>query len=296
MSTETDQLASDYTAVSVELAEQTTQIGDGFYQLNDDIDFEEFYPNGIIEFIKTDGVKQISDSAGITTDSLQPPIVISDEIIDRVNEIFDVDFLDLSSIDKTLLSSEINDIIDSIPIPTQDQITEFLDSYSKFVAAAAEENVIIPSKFREVQLASTDISLDSFIKRTNTRKTVIIGLNNLTYPFITARFKVAGVLQATLVDATGSTGDELINYTALLKESGVEEIKKGNEIIITNSAKNLSDLKQQKTILDYISEDTNTIRINNALLFDLDSTFEVKIHQFSKDQILSPGELIKIPK
>ncbi|MCK5608171.1 hypothetical protein KAR91_40190, partial [Candidatus Pacearchaeota archaeon] len=249
MSTETDQLASDYTAVSVELAEQTTQIGDGFYQLNDDIDFEEFYPNGIIEFIKTDGVKQISDSAGITTDSLQPPIVISDEIIDRVNEIFDVDFLDLSSIDKTLLSSEINDIIDSIPIPTQDQITEFLDSYSKFVAAAAEENVIIPSKFREVQLASTDISLDSFIKRTNTRKTVIIGLNNLTYPFITARFKVAGVLQATLVDATGSTGDELINYTALLKESGVEEIKKGNEIIITNSAKNLSDLKQQKTIL-----------------------------------------------
>ena len=296
MSTETDKLASDYTVASVELAEQTTQIGDGFYQLNDDIDFEVFYPNGIIEFIKTDGIKQIADVAGITTDSLLPPITISDDLIDRINQIYEIDFLELSSIDKTLLSTEINDIIDEFSIPTQDQITEYLDNYSKFVAAATEENIIIPAKFREVQLASTDISLDSFIKRTNTRKTVIIGLNNLAYPFITARFKVAGVLQATLIDATGSVTDEIINFTGLLKESGVDEIKKGNEVIITNNAKEKSELKEQKTILNYISEDTNTIRINDPLPFDLNANFTVKIHQFSKAQILSPGEFIRIPK
>ena len=296
MSTETDKLASDYTVASVELAEQTTQIGDGFYQLNDDIDFEVFYPNGIIEFIKTESVKKIADAAGITTDSLLPPITISDDLIDRINEIYEIDFLELSSIDKTLLSTEIDDIINEFSIPTQDQIVEYLDNYSKFAASATEENIIIPFKFREVQLASTDISLDSFIKRTNTRKTVIIGLNNLAYPFITERFKVAGVLQATLINATGSVTDEIINFTGLLKESGVDEIKKGNEVIITNNAKDKSELKEQKTILNYISEDTNTIRINDPLVFDLDSTFTVKIHQFSKAQILSPGEFIKVPK
>ena len=56
MSKEADQLASDYTRASLELATQTTQIGDGFYQLNNEIDFEELYPNGVIEFIKTESV------------------------------------------------------------------------------------------------------------------------------------------------------------------------------------------------------------------------------------------------
>ena len=296
MSKETDQLASDYTAASLELAEQTTQVEAGFYQLNDEIDFEEFYPNGVIEFIKGDGVKKISDAAGIIPDSLQPPIVITDALIDRINEIFDIDFLDLSSIDKTLLSTEISSIFDDIPIPTADSITAWVDNYSKFIAAALEEGVIIPSKFREIQLVTTDISLDSFLSRTDTRRLVIIGLNKLAYPFITPRFKVLGALQATLVGAVGSTDDELISFTSLTKETGVGEIKKGNEILITNNALNDSQLNQQKTILDYVSEDTNIIRISDPLLFDLDSTFSVKIHQFSKDQILSPGELIKIPK
>ncbi len=296
MSKETDQLASDYTAASVQLAGQTTQVEAGFFQLNDEIDFEEFYPNGIIEFIKGDAVKQISESASILPDSLQPPIVMTDVLIDRINEIFDIDFLDLSSIDKTLLSSEISSIFDDISIPTEDTITAWVDNYSKFVAAASEEGVIIPSKFREIQLVTTDISLDSFLSRTNTRRLVIIGLNNLTYPFITSRFKVDGVLQATLVDAVGSTGDNNITFSSLLVETGVGEIKKGNEVLITNNAKNDSQLKQQKTVVSYIDEDNGFIRINDPLLFDLDSTISVKIHQFGKGQILSPGELIKIPK
>jgi hypothetical protein len=296
MSKETDQLASDYTAASVELAQQTTQMGAGFYQLNNDIDFEEFYPNGVIEFIKTDDVKRIADIADIQTDSLAPLVLLTDEQIDRFNEIAEIDFLSLTSIEKTLLSNEMIDLFDSVSVPDADQFTTFINDYSKFVAAAAEENIIIPSKFRTIQVASTDISLDSFLSRTNTIKTVIIGLNNLAYPHITARFKLVGVLQGTLVDATGSTGDENINYTSIIKETGVDEIKKGNEVIITNNAKDMSLLKQQKTILDYISEDSNLIRINDPLLFDLDSTFTVKIHKFSKAKILSPGESIKIPK
>ncbi len=296
MSTETDKLASDYTAASLELAAQTTQVESGFYQLNDEIDFEEFYPNGIIEFIKGDGIKQIADAANIIPDSLEPPIVITDTAIDRINEIFDIDFLDLSSIDKTLLSNEMSDFFGDIPIPTEDSITAWVDSYSKLVAAALEEGVVIPSKFREIPLVSTDISLDSFLRRTNTRKLVIIGLNNLAYPHITPRFKVVGVLEATLVDAVGVTDDELISFTSLTKETSIDEIKKGSAILITNNAVNDSQLKQQKTTLDYISEDTNIIRISDPLLFDLDSTFSVQIHQFSKDQILSPGENIKIPK
>lgn len=296
MSKETDQLASDYTDASVELAMQTTQVGDGFYQLNDEIDFSEHYPNGIIEFVKTEGLKAIADSAGISADSLVPPTLMTDETIDRFTEIAKIDFLSLSSIDKTLLSSEIKELFAGIQIGSIDQVTEFLDNFSKAAAAAIEENVIIPSKFREIEVASTDISLDSFIRRTNTRKTIIIGLNNLVYPYLSARFKVPGVLQGTLNSPTGTEGSEVINFTTITKEIGVGNIKKGDEILITNSAQKTSELKQLKTIMDYIDEDNGIIRINNALPFDLDAEFTVKIHQFRKGQILSPGEIIKIPK
>jgi hypothetical protein len=295
MTKETDELASDYTEASLILAEQTTQVGSGLYQLNDKIDYEENYPNGVIEFLKTDEVKQIADLAGVIPESIQPPIVITDALIDRVNEIFEVDILNLSSVEKTLLSSEIQNIINDIPIPTQDIITTWAENYSKFVAAAAEGSIIIPSKFRTVQIASTDISLDAFIKRTNTRKVVIIGLNKLSYPHITRRFKVPGVLQATLVSATGLTSDDNILFTSLSKEIGAGEVKKGNSVIITNNAQSTDQLKQQKTILDYVDEDSGFIRISNPLPFDLDDTFDVKIHQFSKDQILAHPEFIKIP-
>lgn len=296
MSKETDQLASDYTDASVELAMQTTQVGDGFYQLNDKIDFSEFYPNGVIEFVKTDDVKKIADSAGVDTDSLLPPTLMSDETIDRFTEIAKIDFLNLSSIDKTLLSSEIKELYAGIQIASVDEVTAFLDNFSKFATAAAEENVIIPSKFREIEVASTDTSLNSFLNRTGTRRTDIVGLNNLIYPYLSERFKVPGVLQGTVTDPVGDEGSLLINFSTITKEIGVSKLKKGDEILITNSAQNTPELKQLKTIMEYFSEDDGIIRINDALLFDLDSEFTVKIHQFRKGQILSPGETIKIPK
>lgn len=296
MSKETDKLASDYTKAALQLAEHTTQMGGGFYQLNNNINFEDLYPNGVVEFIETGDVKDIADKAGVPTSDLLPPITLSDEAINRINEIFELDFLVLDDQTKTSLSREISNLINDISIPTADELLLKLEGYSKFVTQATEEAIIVPSNFRFIQIASTDISLDAFVNRTNTRKTDIIGLNNLVYPYITARYKVPGVLQASLTDSVGITGEKNINYTSLAKISGSGDIKAGNQVLITNNAKNTDDLKQMKSNLDYISEDSNLIRIATPLLFNVDGSFEVSIHLFSTDRILSPGESIKIPK
>jgi len=158
------------------------------------------------------------------------------------------------------------------------------------------ENAPFPTNFREIQLVSTDTSIDSFLARTGIRKLVLIKSNNLVYPFITERLRVPSQLQAAVNEATGSEGDTTISFLTLSKEIGVTSIKVGSILLISNNAKELEDLVQQKVSIDYISETDQIIRLASGLLFDLDSTHVIEIYQYTKDQVLSPGDLIKIPQ
>lgn len=297
MADETEALGSDWTEATNQLSQHTTQIGGGFYQLIKDSDYEDRYPNAINDFVETEGFKKIAAKAEVTTNELKPPLSISDDVINDIQNIFDsADPLNMTDEELTSLRADVSTIINGLSLPTIETINSFISAYTKFVAAASTENAPFPTNFREIQLVSTDTSIDSFLARTGIRKLVAIQSNNLVYPFITERFRVPSQLQATVTGATGSEGETTIPYLTLNKEIGVTSIKVGSILLITNNAKELEDLIQQKVSIDYISETDQIIRLSSGLLFDLDSTFVVEIYQYTKDQVLSPGDLIKIPQ
>lgn len=294
---ERELLGSDLVAAERQLAEQTTQMAGGFFQLTKEVNWEDRYPNAIIDFVKTDGVKEIADVAGVDPENLKPPFEISDETINDINDILaSADPLTMSDAELAGLRSDVEAIISDIDIPTAEQLTTFVDTFTKFVAAASSQNISFPTNTREIILVSTDTSIDNFLNRIGIRKLVAIRINKLVYPFITPRFKIPSQLQATLSGVTGSVQSMNINYTEITRVVGTAEIGKGSIILITNNAKEYSDLNQQKVSIDWISEDSQSIRVVSPLLFELDDTYLVQIYQYTADQVLSPGDLIKIPQ
>lgn len=294
---EEELLGSDYVTAINDLAQQTTQIGGGFYQLSNDSDYEDRYPNAINDFLGTEGVKKIADDAGVTTDSLAFPFQIPDGTINDINDILkSADPLSLSDAEIVSLRNTVDAIIQSINIPTADALTQWTVDYSQFVSAAIEENVSFPTNFREIPLVSTDISLDSFLGRTGIRKLVAIRINNLVYPFITERYKIPSPLQGELIGVTASAGDTTIYFSDIIKEAGVDEIEAGSMLLITDEKKNIRELKQQKIDIEYYDEGTMTVRLKTPLLFDLDDSFMLNVYQYTKDQVLSPKDFIKIPQ
>ena len=294
--TEKELLGSDLVSARNDLFQHTTQMGGGFYQLSKETDFEDQYPNAINEFLQTDGVVKIANDAGIDKNSLLPPLQISDEAINKINDLIGVDPLNLSESDITQLRSSVDEILSEITVPTADQLLTFIDNYKQFVTAAASENIAFPTNFREIRLVSTDTSLDTFIERTGIRKLVAIKSNKLAYPFITERVRVPSQRQAILTNSVGLKNSDIITYGGVIKDTGVVKIGPGSKILITNNAKSIKDVLQQKTVIEWISESSKTIRINPPLLFDLSSDFLVEIYQYTVDNVLSPGDLIKIPK
>lgn len=293
---EIELLGSDWIEAETDLSRQTTQRGAGFYELAQQSDYEDRYPNAINDFVQTESVKKIAEEAGVTPDELKPPFSISDEAIERINEIGEADPLTMSDADLTQLRTSVSEIINGVTFPTVDQFQTFFTNYVSFVAAAGRENTPFPTNFREIQLVSTDTDIDSFLARTGVRKLVTIESNNLAYPFLTERYQIPSQLQADLIGTVGLKGDDTITYASINKNVGVVEIGAGSRILITDNAKNLTDLLQQKILVDWISEDSQTIRLATPLLFDLDDSFLIRIYQYTDYQILSPGELIKIPK
>lgn len=292
---EKELLGSDLIEAETDLSRQTTQRGAGFYELAQQTDYEDRYPNAINDFVQTDSVKKIAADAGVTPDELKPPFSISDEAIARINDIANADPLTMTDDDLTQLRNSVSEIINGVVFPTVEQFETFFTNYASFVAAAGRENTPFPTNFREIKLVSTDTDIDSFLARTGVRKLVTIESNNLAYPFLTERYQIPSQLQAN-ISTTGSEGDDTIIYDSLDKQIGVVEIAAGSRILITNNAKNLTDLLQQKVLIDWISEDSQTIRLADQLLFDIGSSFLIQIYQYTDYQILSPGELIKIPK
>ncbi|MCK5603731.1 hypothetical protein KAR91_17725 [Candidatus Pacearchaeota archaeon] len=293
---ERELLGSDLIEAETQISFQTTQRGAGFYQVAQQTDFEDRYPNAINDFVQTESVTTIAEQAGVTPDQLKPPFSISDDAIARINEVGEADPLTMSDADLTQLRTSVAEILDGIDFPTTDEFQAFFVDYQKFVAAALRENTPFPTNFREIPLVSTDTSIDAFLSRTGIRKLVAIEANKLAYPFITERYQIPSQLQATLTGSVGLEGDDALTYASISKNVGVVEMAAGSMILITNQTKNISDLLQQKVIVDWISEDSQTIRLANPLLFDLDATLLIRIYQYSDFQILSPGDQIKIPK
>lgn len=294
---EKELLGSDLIEAQIALAEQTTQIGGGFYQLAQETDWEDRYPNAIDEFLKTDGVKKIAETAEVEPSLLKPPFEISDDTINEIDDILNsADPLTMTDAQFVSLRSDVSTIINDIDIPTSDELILFVDTTKKFVSAALSENISIPTNTREITLVSTDTSLDAFIARTNIRKLIAIRINKLVYPFITERYKIPSQLQATLSGVTGALESQTIYYTGITKEVGVTALLAGSRILITNNAKDLEKLEQQKVVVEWISEDSQTIQVVDPLLFELDDEYVVQIYQYTADEVLSPGDLIKIPK
>jgi hypothetical protein len=294
---EEELLGSEYISAKNQLFQQANQMGGGFYQLARETDFEERYPNAIDDFLKSESVAEIADKAGVGTDALKPPIDISDETISQINSILDsADPLNMTDDQLETVRSDVDDIVGNTSVPTADELTAFINAYSQFVSNASAENISFPTNTREITLVSTDTTLDNFIARTGVRKLVIIRINNLVYPFITNRFKVPSDKQADLTGVMCNEGKYSIEYTAISKVVGSTTIKPGSIILITNNAKKLENLEQQKTRLEWISEESKTIQLKDPLLFDIDTSHVVQIYQYTDNQILAPGEMIKIPQ
>lgn len=293
---EKELLGGDYVDVINKLSQQTTQMGGGFFQLAQETDFDDRYPNAINDFVQTEAVTSIAKEAGVDQNDLKSPFSISDEDITKIDQIVNVDPLNMSDDDLTALRASVEEIISGITIPTADELISFFDNYTKFVASASSENLSFPTNFREIELVSTDTSIDSFLARTGIRKLVAININKLVYPFITERFKIVSQKQGLVVGVTGLTGENVILYTDITKNIGVQQISATSRILITNNAKNIDDVLQQKVLIDWISEESQTIRLKSPLLFDLSSEFVVEIYQYTTDEVLSPGDIIKIPK
>lgn len=294
---EEELLGSEYISAKNQLFQQANQMGGGFYQLARETDFEERYPNAIDDFLKSESVAEIADKAGVGIDALKPPIDISDETISQIDNILNsADPLNMTDDQLETVRSNVNDIVDNVSVGTPDQVIAFANAYSQFVSNASVENISFPTNTREITLVSTDTTLDNFIARTGVRKLVIIRINNLVYPFITNRFKVPSDKQADLTGVTCGQGEYSIEYTAITKVVGSTTIKPGSILLITNNAKKLENLEQQKTRIEWISEASKTIQLKDPLLFDIDSNHVVQIYQYTDNQILAPGEMIKIPQ
>jgi hypothetical protein len=294
---EEELLGSEYISAKNQLFQQANQMGGGFYQLARETDFEERYPNAIDDFLKSESVAEIADKAGVGIDALKPPIDISDETISQIDTILNsADPLNMTDDQLETVRSDVDDIVGNTSVPTADELTAFINAYSQFVSNASAENISFPTNTREITLVSTDTTLDNFIARTGVRKLIIIRINNLVYPFITNRYKVPSDKQADLTGIMCSEGEYSIDYTAISKVDGSTTIKPGSIILITNNAKKLENLEQQKTGLEWISEESKTIQLKDPLLFDIDSDHVVQIYQYTDNQILAPGEMIKIPQ
>lgn len=297
MTIEEELLGETYIGTKNELQKQTTQMGGGFYQLSRRTTFEEQYPNALDGFLGKNEVKEIADKAGITTDALSFPYTIDDDTINRINEILEgTDPLNLSDSDLTTLRAEIDSTVGNIDVPDAEQLAVFIDAVKKFASNASSENISIPTNTREITLVSTDISLDSFIFRTGIHKLIAISLNNLAYPFITERYHIPSALQATISNFTGTKGGITVTYSTINYEAGSSAIIPGSMILVSNNARNILNVEQQKLRIEWISETSGVIRVNTPLLFDWTSNHVVEIYKYTKDKVLSPGEMIKIPQ
>ncbi|MCP4749371.1 MAG: hypothetical protein GY866_00625 [Proteobacteria bacterium] len=269
----------------------------GFYQLDRSVKFANRHPEEIDEFVLKKEVVEMAEAGVFDPNDLKPPLVVPTTAIDRIKEMWEtIDPLNLSEADLESLRTEVAEIVNSITIPTADQMRTFLSAFTELVRNAAKEETVLPANTREITLASTDTSLDAFVRRTRLNKAMAVSLNKLVYPYLTARFAFPSQLLATLSGTTGTKDDIFVDFDGITNEGGAPNVEAGSKVLITNNARHGKDLLQQKGVCGDFDEDNKKLRLESPLLFDLTSSHVVRLYLYTDDRILSVGEKIKIPK
>lgn len=296
MSDEKTLLGSEYTRAVQSVIENGEQLESAFYRLNRVTGFEETNPSEKDRIEKNPELDKFQDDTGIPKADLFLEFGLSQSVIDEIQALLSIgDTLNMSESELSSMQSRTNAVISSISIPTAEDIDKHLSAYTALVNYATGGDDTLPANTQEIIILSTDVNLDSFIKRTGFKKAMIIELNKLQFPYIAKRLEIPSQKQATMVGPSGTQGEHNLQFTSLISEEGVSIPQIGSKVLITNNARFDDDVVQQKFSIDFIDVAIGELKLSDALLFNVDSTYSVEIFQDTVYEILEVGKTIKIP-
>ncbi len=289
-------LGETYTAAIQSIISNGEQIEGAFYQLNLSTGFGDVNPLDQSRIEKNPELDTFQDETGVQKSSLFLNFGLDQSLVEEIQSLLSIgDPLDMSELELASVQSRANAVISSFSIPTSDDIQDFLNAYVALANYATGDDESIPVQTQEIRILSTDINLDSFIRRTGFKKPMIIDLNKLQFPYISKRLQIPSQKQATLTGHTGTLGEYNLSFTTLTYEENTGTAEVGSKVLITNNSRFDADLVQQKTSIDWIDITGNELKLQDALLFDVDSTYSVEIFQDTVYQVLEVGKTIKVP-
>lgn len=296
MAEESTLLGEEIPIAAKSLVKNLEQMEGGFFRLNRSTGFEEVNPLSQDAIEKNPELDTFQEKTGVSKSDLFLPFGLTQSIVTEIQDLLAIgDPLNMSETELESYQSRTNAIVGQISIPTADQITDFINAFNSLVNHTKDETDAIPVQTKDIQILSTDINLDSFIRRTGFRKAMIIELNKLQFPYIAKRLSIPSQEQADVITPVGVQGEKNITFASLFhyENSGIPEV--GSKVLITNNARFDADLNQQKSSIDWIDEAVLEFRMEDALLFNVDSTYVVEIFQDTVYQVLEVGKTIKVP-
>jgi len=289
-------LGSDYTGAIQSVIKNTEQMEGGFFRLNQSTGFENTNPLDRERVEKNPELDKFQADTGVQKEDLFLPFGISQSVVEEIQALLVIgDPLDMSETELASMKSRVNSVVSSITIPTVDELKKFLNAYASLVNYATGEDDSTPVQTKEIQILSTDINLDSFMRRTGFKKAMIIELNKLQHPYIAVRLQIPSQKQATLTGHSGTLGGYNLTYTSLTYEENSGTVSVGSKVLITNNARFDKDVVQQKISVDWIDPTTKELKLSDAMLFNVDSSYSVEIFQDTVYQVLEVGKTIKVP-
>jgi len=289
-------LGADFTATIQSLTKNIEQMEAGFFRLNQSTGFEETNPLDRDSVEKNPELDTFQKETGIAKANLFLPFGINEDIVEEIQALLAIgDPLNMSEDELASLQSRSTAVANSISVPTADELTDFLNAYAALISSATGEDESIPVQIQEIIILSTDINLDSFIARTGFKKAMIIELNRLQFPYISYRLQIPSQKQATLTGHTGTVAGFNLSFTTIAYEINAGTAEVGSQVLISNNARFDEDVVQQKSTIDWIDVTAKELKLKDALLFDVDSTYSVEIFQGTVYQVLEVGKTIKVP-
>lgn len=289
-------LGSEYTSAVKNVIENVEQMEGAFVRFNSNTGFEDTNPLDQDRVEKNEELDKFQADTGVPKADLFMPFGLTQPIVEEIQALLSIgDPLNMSESELASIQSRANAVVTSINVPTADDIQKFLAAYTALSNYADGEDNTIPFQTQDMRILSTDVNLDSFIRRTGYKKAMIIELNKLQFPYIAERIEIPSQKQGDLVDPIGVQGEFNLTFSSIsyLENAGTADV--GSKILISNNARFDKDLIQQKFTIDFIDETLQELKLSDALLFDVDSTYSVEVFQDTVYQILEVGKTIKVP-
>lgn len=296
MSSEKTLLASEYTSAIQNVIKNGEQLEGAFYRLNRNTGFESTNPLDQDDIEKNPELDKFQEDTGVPKADLFLDFGLSQEIVEEIQALLSIgDTLNMSEAELSSMQSRANSVISSISIPTAEDVDNFLSAYTALVNYATGEDDTIPAQTQDIRILSTDVNLDAFVRRTGFKKAMIIELNKLQFPYIAKRLEIPSQKQGDIIDPIGTQGEFNLTFSSIsyLENAGTAAV--GSKVLISNNARFDKDLIQQKFVIDVVDETLKELKLNETLLFNVDSTYSVEIFQDTVYQVLEVGATIKIP-